>query len=73
MNEKKQQPQELQELAIPDLSSAPRIVDPSVRITRGDDGLNTDICADRVHMSRHEHRVGHGARQHSNEIADLIL
>jgi hypothetical protein len=33
MSEKKQQPQQLKQPAMPDLSSGPGIVDPSVRIT----------------------------------------
>ena len=61
--------------AIPDLSSAPRIVDPSVRITPSSPMMGCDprVGAGGVHVRRDHHRVVARAREHGDEVADLVL
>src|SRR5918993_1875536 len=60
--------------AIPDLSSAPRMVDPSVRMTPvvADDGHDATVRASGVHVSRHKDRSRTRAGQDSDEVADVV-
>ena len=58
---------------MPDLSSAPRMDDPSVRMTPSATMGRMPVSEPAVHVRRHENGVDALARQHSGQVSNRVL